>query len=280
MNSTTKLNRARRGFITAAAMMLAATAFMPKSALAVTPEEIKAKGKIVIGIQADNKPWGYVDTSGKADGIDADIGKLFAKELGVEAEFVPLDVTSRIPALVAKKVDVLFATMAMLPDRAKAVQYSKPYVANAISLVAPKATVVKTNEDMGKLVIGVPRGATQDTQVTKNAPQGTEIRRFDGDSATIQALISGQVDAVGGNIFYAKILNEAKPGTYEDKLEFTKIFNGACTRLGEKEINAALNTFIDKIKDNGELKAIQEKWMGSSMLEFPDKVDGVPFVVQ
>ena len=250
-------------------------------ASAITPAEIKAKGKLVVGIQAANPPWGFVDsTTGNADGIDADIAKLFGKELGVPVQFVGLEVANRIPALTAGRVDVLFATMAMLPDRAKAVQYSKPYVANSIYLVAAKSTPIKTDADMGKYAIGVPRSSTQDTDVTKHAPSGTNILRFDNDAATIQALLSGQVQAVGGNAFYAKRLNDAKPDTFENKLEFTKLYNGACSRLGEKELNAALNAFIDKIKANGELAKIQQKWMGSSMTNFPDKVEGVPFVVQ
>jgi polar amino acid transport system substrate-binding protein len=224
---------------------------------------------------------GFVDAStGKADGIDADMGKAFAKELGVEAEFVGLEVANRIPALTSGRVDVLFATMAMLPDRAKAVQYSKPYVANSIYLVAAKTTAIKTDADMAKLAIGVPRSSTQDTDVTKHAPAGTNILRFDNDASTIQALLSGQVQAVGGNAFYAKRLNDAKADSFENKLEFTKLYNGACSRLGEKEINAALNAFMDKIRANGELAKIQQKWMGSSMVTFPDSVEGVPFVAK
>jgi polar amino acid transport system substrate-binding protein len=281
MNQNSRATTRRGTFIGCAAIVLAMAAILPGPAAAITPAEIKAKGKLVVGIQAANPPWGYVDsTSGNADGIDADIAKLFGKELGVPVEFVGLEVANRIPALTAGRVDVLFATMAMLPDRAKAVQYSKPYVANSIYLVAAKSTVIKTDADMGKYVIGVPRSSTQDTDVTKHAPAATTIRRFDNDASTIQALLSGQVQAVGGNAFYAKRLNEAKPDTYENKLEFTQLYNGACTRLGEKEMNAALNAFIDKIKTNGELAKIQQKWMGSSMTNFPDSVEGVPFVAK
>jgi polar amino acid transport system substrate-binding protein len=273
-------NTQLRLVIGVAALAVAACIASP-TVSAGTIDDIKAKGKIVIGIQAANPPWGFVDaTSGNADGIDADVGKAFAKELGVKAEFVGLEVANRIPALTAGRVDVLFATMAMLPDRAKAVQYSKPYVANTIYLVAAKSTPIKSNADMGKYTIGVPRSSTQDTDVTKNAPQGTNILRFDNDAATIQALLSGQVQAVGGNAFYAKRLNEAKPDTFENKLEFTQLFNGACSRLGDKEMNTALNAFIDKIKANGELAKIQQKWMGSSMVKFPDSVEGVPFVAK
>jgi polar amino acid transport system substrate-binding protein len=269
----------RRSILLGGAALLAAPAMMTRPASAITPAELKSKGKVVIGIQGDNPPWGFVNSSGKQQGLDADIGELYGKYLGVPVEFVPLEVANRIPALTAGRVDVLFATMAMFPDRAKAVQFSKPYVANIIVLVAPKSMEVKANADMGKLTIAVPRASAQDTQVTKNAPAGTNILRLDGDAAAIQAVISGQAQAAGGNMFYIDRFNEAKPGVFENKLEFTRIYNGACTRLGEKEINASVNAFIDQIKSNGELAKIHEKWMKLPLpSSFPETMEGVPFV--
>src|ERR1700730_3904293 len=217
--SDSKIRNVRRRLLLGSAVLLAAPAVLSGPAFAITPAEIKARGKLIVGIQGDNPPWGFVNSSGKQEGFDADIGELLAKELGVPVEFVPLAVANRIPALTSGRVDILFATMAMFPDRAKAVQFSKPYVANIIVLVAPKTTVIKTNADMGKLkAIAVARGAAQDTQVTKNAPPGTNILRLEGDPASVQAMLSGQVDAVGGNMFYKDKLNEAQPGAYEDKL--------------------------------------------------------------
>ncbi|MBP2551864.1 polar amino acid transport system substrate-binding protein [Neorhizobium galegae] len=269
----------RRRALMGAAALLAAASFAG-SAAAVTPQEIKARGKLIVGIQGDNPPWGFVTSAGKQDGFDADMATLFAKELGVTVEFVPLEVNNRIPALTSGRVDVLFATMAMLPDRAKAVQFSKPYNANAIVLIGPKAKSIKTNDDMANMTISVAKGAAQDTQVTKNAPQSATIRRYDGDAASVQALISGQAEALGGNIFYLDRVEKAAPGKFENKLEFQKLYNGACTRLGEKELNAALNTFIDKIKANGELKTIYDKWMKVPVPEFPQSLEGIPFAAQ
>jgi polar amino acid transport system substrate-binding protein len=270
----------RRHLLIGGAALLAAPMVMTRSAHAITPDEIKNHGKIVVGIQGDNPPWGFVNSSGKQEGFDAEVSALYAQELGVALEYVTLEVANRIPALTARRCDVLFATMAMFPERAKAVQFSKPYVANIITLVAPKATEIKTNADMGKLrAIAVPRGSAQDTQVTRNAPAGTNILRLDGDAAVIQAMLSGQVEAVGGNIFYKERLNEAKPGGFEDKLEFQRVYNGACTRLGEKEINASINAFIDKIIANGELAKPYARWIKNPMPQFPDSVEGVPFTV-
>jgi polar amino acid transport system substrate-binding protein len=267
----------RRSLVAGAGAALALPALMTGRALAVTPDQIKKRGRVIIGIQGDNPPWGFVNSTGKQEGIDADIGELFGKELGVPVQFMPLEVANRIPALTSGRCDVLFATMAMFPDRAKAVQFSKPYVANQIVLLAPKTVTVKSNADMGKLTIAVARGAAQDTEVTRNAPPGTNILRLDGDAASIQAVVSGQAQAVGGNIFYIRRLDEAKPGVFEQKLTFTSIYNGACTRLGEKEMNAFINTFIDKIKANGELKTITDKWMKAEQPPMPERIEGVPF---
>ncbi|MGM4873659.1 MULTISPECIES: transporter substrate-binding domain-containing protein [Bradyrhizobium] len=269
----------RRHMLALGAAAIASPFVLSRAAYAVTPAEIKARGKVLIGIQGDNPPWGFVNSSGKQEGLDADLSELFAKELGVAAEFTPLAVANRIPALTSGRVDILFATMAMLPERAKAVQFSRPYGANIITFIAPKEIEIKSPADMGKYVIGVARGSVQDTDVTKAAPPGTTIRRFDGDAPTMQALLSGQVQAVGGNIFYVPRLNESKPGTYENKLEFTKLYNGACTRLGEKEINAFVNGFIDKIIASGEWARIYPKWINNPLPAFPDSIPGIPFTV-
>jgi polar amino acid transport system substrate-binding protein len=272
-----KLDR-RRLLLTGAAAVVAPAILIPP-AFAITPDEIKKRGKVIIGIQGDNPPWGYVDSSGKQQGLDSDVGLLYGKYLGVPVEFMPLEVANRIPALTSGRVDILFATMAMFPDRAKAVQFSKPYAANIILLIAPKSVEIKSPADMAKLKsIGVARAAAQDTQVTKNAPAGTNILRFDGDAPSIQALVSGQVEGLGGNMFYMDRLDEAKPGYWENKIEFQRIYNGACTRLGEKEMNASANAFLDQIKANGELGRIYEKWMKRPLPPMPESVEGVSFV--
>lgn len=279
MDRASKFSKILRG-LCASAMVLTGIALTATQASAQSVADIKSKGKVVIGIQGDNSPWGFINSTGVQDGFDADMGKLFAKELGVEVQFVPTAVANRIPALVTGKVDILFATMGMFPDRAKSIQFSKPYAANKIQLVAPKKAEIKTPADMKNFIIGAARGSSNDTSATQAAPQGTEIRRFDDDAATIQAMLSGQVTAVAGNQFYPGRLNAATPDTYEAKLDFLTQYNGAGTRLGEKEWNAYVNSFIDKIKANGELDKIYQKWIKLPLPEFPASMEGVSYTVQ
>lgn len=259
---------------------LALAALCAQGVQARSVEATKQSGTIRIGIQGDNCPWGCINSSGVADGYDSDMGKAFAKYLGVKAEFVPLAVANRIPALTTDKVDVLFATMGMTAERAKSLQYSQPYAANQMSVVGPVDMDLSTPASLKGHVFGVPRAASQDTALTAAAPEGTTIRRFDDDAATIQALLSGQVEAVGGNQFYINRIEAAAPGKYKVQLPLVAHYNGVGTRLGEKDWNETVNAFLDEFLKSDDFKAIYNKWMNMDPPQFPASMDGVPYTAK
>lgn len=263
----------------AAATALAVIAVAGTSADARSVEDAKASGTIRIGIQGDNCPWGCINSSGEADGYDAAMGRAFAAHLGVQAEFVPLAVANRIPALTTDKVDVLFATMAMSPERAKSIQFSIPYAANQMSVVGPKDADLSTPESLANFRIGVPRSAAQDTALTAIAPAGTNIMRFDDDAATIQALMSGQVEAVGGNQFYITRIEAGAPGKYESKLPLTALYNGVGTRLGEADWNQTVNEFLTTFMTTDDFKGIYNTWMHMDPPRLPAEMEGVSFTI-
>lgn len=242
-------------------------------------EELRGKGKIIIGIQGENPPWGFVDGSNQSVGFDADVANLLGKKIGVPVEFERVAVANRIPALMTGKVDALIAVMGMYPDRAKVVQFTKPYSAIDIILIAKPETAIKAPEDLKGMRIAVARASAQDKALTAAAPEAV-IQRFDDDSTAIQAFLAGQVDALGANNTYnlsiAKVAPDAK---FETKLQFNRQFNGISVRPGQKQYVEELNAFIDEIRANGELKAIYERWLGQQAPDFPDSLPDIPFTV-
>ncbi len=244
-------------------------------------EKIKKDGVIRVGVMGEQAPWGSIDASGQNIGYDIDVAKLIGEELGVKVEFVPNAVAARIPNLLTGKVDVQMAVMGMYPDRAKAVQFTKPYAGLKIILLSSAKNDIKTIEDAKDLRIGVPRGAAQDKAITAALGDVPNIRRFDDDSSNMQALVSGQVDAIGGNTTYKINLDKAAPGNdFEQKVVFNEQWMGVTTKLGDAEINEFLNGFIDKIRADGRLEAINKKWLAADALpNFPEKLEGVPFTV-
>jgi polar amino acid transport system substrate-binding protein len=133
--------------------------------------------------------------------------------------------------------------------------------------------------DLAGVEIGVPRSSSQDKAVTDAVGSNATVRRFDDDAATIQALLSGQVQAVGGNQFYLDRLEAASAGTYERKIDFLTTFNGVGTRLGEKDWNETVNAFLDKIMANGEHAKVYAKWMKVEVPKFPKSIPNIPFTI-
>ncbi|SPZ33075.1 Periplasmic component of amino acid ABC-type transporter/signal transduction system [Agrobacterium tumefaciens] len=117
--------------------------------------------------------------------------------------------------------------MGMTAERAKTIQYSKPYAGNVLSVYGPKDKKIGGYDDLTGIDVGVPKSSAMDTAITAGAGSKANILRFDDDAANIQALISGQVEVVGGNQFYGDRLNKAAEGKYEPKFDLTTLYNGA-----------------------------------------------------
>lgn len=263
--------------------LMAALGFMGAAATAEaqTIDKVKQAGVLRVGVMGEQAPWGSIDASGQNVGYDVDVARLIAQELGVKIEFVPNAVAARIPNLLTNKVDLQMAVMGMYPDRAKVVQFSKPYAGLKIILLASKKHKIEKIEDAKNLRIGVPRGAAQDKAITTLLGDIPNIRRFDDDSSTMQALVSGQVDAIGGNTTYKFNIDKAAPGNdFEQKLVFNEQWMGVTSLLGDAKTNEFLNNVIDKIKADGRLEAINKKWLNMPLSPFPAAVEGVPFTVK
>lgn len=248
------------------------------SADAQTLNEIKQRGKIIIGVQAENPPWGYVDTNGQLAGFDIDVAKLVGREIGLPVEFVRVTTPNRIAQLQTGKVDVLIAVVGMYPDRAKAIQFSKPYATLQNVVVAPKSVNIKDYADFSGKRIGVARGTSMDVAFQDKAPKDTTIQRFDDDPAAIQALLSGQVDGIGGNSTYLPNILKVNPNAQvENKFVMFTQWQGFGLRQGDKEFLRWCNATIDKLTKSGELNAINQKWLAQDLPPFPKEIPGVPF---
>jgi polar amino acid transport system substrate-binding protein len=237
-------------------------------ATAQTVESIKSAGTVKIGMLVDFPPFGIMNESNQPDGYDADVAKLLAKEWGVEVQIVPVTGPNRIPYLQSNQVDLLVASLGITEERAKSVDFSKPYAGISIGVFGAEDVDVSKPEDLSGKTIGVARASTQDTAVTKIAPQDATIQRFDDDATAVQALLSGQVELIGVSNVVAAQIEQAAPGRFNQKLELSQQVQGIAVRKGSTELLEAVNAFIEKVKADGQLSAIHEKWLGTPLPNF------------
>lgn len=261
-------------FPTRRAALTALTALSTGAALSVfasfasaqTVADIKKKGEITIGMLVDFPPYGTTNAQNQPDGYDADVARLLAKDWGVKVNLVAVTGPNRIPFLLTNKVDLLVASLAITPERAKQVQFSQPYAAATVILYGSKKANIKTPADLKGQRIGVARASTQDVALTAVAPEGTEIRRFDDDASGMQALISGQIDALGcSTTVAAQIAKRVPPDTYEQKLVLRQQVMGIVMRPGQDELLKNVDEFVAKNTANGELNKLYQKWLQTDL---------------
>ena len=262
--------------ILAAGGLAAALAATSLPATAQTPKEIKDRGTVNIGMLVDFPPFGILDSQGKPDGYDADVAQLLAKDLGVKVNLVPVTGPNRIPYLLSNRIDLLVASLGITPERAKRVDFSQPYAGIEISVVGEKDLDVPDAAALDGKSIGVARASTQDTAVTKIAPKSANIQRFDDDASAVQALISGQVPLIGASNTVIAQIQKLRPDTYDKKFDLAQQVQGIAVKPGSDELLTAVNAFLSKVKKNGELNKIHEKWLDSPLPDFvgEDKAAG------
>ena len=89
--------------------------------------------------------------------------------------------------------------------------FSSPHGALSIVIGAGKNVNIKSAADLAGKKIGMTRATLEEQVVPKIAPPGTNIVFFDDIAATQQALLSGQVDAIGGAAFLINAVADRNP---------------------------------------------------------------------
>jgi polar amino acid transport system substrate-binding protein len=255
----------------ACAGLFAAGALFAQPAAAQTVDDIIKRGTVQIAVDPTSAPFGVTGTDGQPDGFDVDVAKLVAKYLGVKLELVPVTSQNRIPYLLTNRVDLVISLFSVTPERALQVSFSSPYAAVGTIVTAKTDKKIATFADLKGMKVGVPRGTIPDTLLTKMALPDVQIVRFDDEATSLQALATGQVDALGSSTTALVVLNRGKAQKeFERKLTLVENHFGIGVRRGQFDLLQWLNSFVYAIRANGELNTITEKWTGEKMGPLPN----------
>jgi polar amino acid transport system substrate-binding protein len=241
------LNRRQFGLLAGGVAVAGLVA--PGAAFAETAlEKIKRTGVVTVGTEAAYPPFEFVK-DGKIVGYGSDILAEVVKELGVKLNQLDLPWQGILPGVLAGKFDFVATTVGINEERAKRYAYTMP-IANgmpyAMMRKGDKMTVI---EDLNGKVV-----ATQLASSTE----------------PISRALDAKLKAAGG------------PGFKELKLftAFTEAFVAVAagstytylawvTRPDDLDLREFVNGVIRKMRDDGRLGVLQEKWFGFKM-DIPD----------
>ncbi|GBG57929.1 basic amino acid ABC transporter substrate-binding protein [Sporomusaceae bacterium FL31] len=217
-----------------------------------------------VGAETTFPPFEFQDeTSKDYVGFDIDLAKAIGKQIGYEVQIQNIGFDGLIPALDAGNIDMIASAMTITDERAKKVNFSKPYYKSGLSIVVNSSNnSINSFKDLEGKRIAVQIGTTsaEEARKIKNA----QVREFNSNSEAYMELKNNGVDAVVNdlpvNAYYL-----TKTGAKDAKL-VGEVANsedyGIATAKKNTELNEKINKALDELKKNGEYEKIYVKWFG------------------
>lgn len=234
------------------------TALSEELPAAKAPE---AKAPIRMITEATFPPYEFREGK-EVVGIDVEICKAIAKELGRELEVEDVEFDSVLPSLIAGKAELAAAGITVNEDRKKMVDFSVPYVRTGIVIVSAKDKPFENADSAKGKKIGVQNGTTSADFVVKTF--GAEPDRFDSPASAFAALKAGKVDLIIADIDPAKALvkDEADYDITSDLLTVEEY--AIAIKKGQPDLLKTVNKVIVGLQDSGRLDEITDEFKAKS----------------
>ena len=170
-------------------------------------------GTLRVGLSLGTAGQMLRDTaSGETKGVGYEIGKEFARRLGVPFEPVILAGNAQVlEALKAGRLDV--ASTNATPARAKDMDFTQSYLEIEAGLLVPPGSSISSlaDADRAGIRIGVTKGSSSDARFSQELKHATLVRAATLDNA-IEMLASRQVDVFATNKTILFAMSDKLPG--------------------------------------------------------------------
>ncbi|WP_040403630.1 MULTISPECIES: transporter substrate-binding domain-containing protein [unclassified Chelatococcus] len=247
-----------------------------------TLEKIRRTGELTVGTEAAFPPFEFVK-DGKIVGYGSDILAEVVKELGVrKLNQLDLPWQGILPGVLAGKFDFVATTVGINEERAKRYAYTMPIADGMPYAMKRKGDAITKIEDLNGKVVGTqlasstePVARALDAKLkAAGGPGFKELKLFTAFPESYVALANGEIDAVIQSLPSLAVLVKEKPDVFELAMPTPKdggfTYLAWVTRPDDKELRDAISDVIRKMRDDGRLAALQEKWFGFAMT-IPDE---------
>lgn len=235
-------------------------------------DDIKAKGKFVMGLDIAFPPMGFKDADGAIVGVDVDLATAVADELGVSVELRPIDWKMKETELNTGKIDVIWNGYTITDERRNKVLFSEPYLENRQVVLVKKGSDIKSKEDMKSGKVGAQSGSTAVDAIEADEEYAEALMpllmSYDDNNSILLDLDAGRVKSIVLDEVVAKYYMSKAEGKYEllDE-DFGGEEYGIGFRKEDKAFAKALTDALVALKDAGKIQEISDKWFGDDIIK-------------
>ena len=227
-------------------------------------QEIKDKGKLVMGTSADYPPyeWHLIkDGKDEIIGFDIDIAQSIGDEHGVELEVKDMAFDGLIPALSTGKIDMIIAGMNATEERKQSVDFTDVYYTQTDIVVIRKEDADKfTSEDSLKTAaLATQKATVQETYLLETFPDA-EIQSVPKWNTAIMSLTTGKVDAVMMVDTVAKQFIAQNDDLMVANFDINSTPNAAAIAVAKNggDFLETVNNIVNEMKESGKIEELYQ----------------------
>jgi polar amino acid transport system substrate-binding protein len=257
----------------------------PSSADGPTIERIKARKKLIVGVDQNSYRWGYRDPeSGRIQGFDIDLARAIATDiLGSPDDIIfrAIPTNQRVPALEKDSVDLVVRTMTINCARIKQVAFSTAYFQAGQQVLAPKgSTITGYDKSLAGKRVCTAEGSTAYDVLKANSfgaifKDKNDEKAGDEDLLTVPNQLDclvrlqlGEVDAVVTDNALAAGQAAQDPAVQLTGEPFTKEYYGVAVKLGNDDLVRRVNEVLVGYRaggDNSPWMVSYRKWLAAGL---------------
>ncbi len=233
---------------------------------------------LVMATNAAFPPYEYRNGHGYK-GIDIEIARAIAKELGKELEIVDIEFSSVIGGVIYGKYDFGMAGMTVTEERKKNVDFTDPYVKGIQSVIVRDDSPYVSYEEFYSgfdddgnptgvkegIRIGVQQGTTGDIYASSEPSEWgfgrKNVDKYKNGAIAIQALMSGKISAVIIDDGPAREFVANNKGLRILEGNYTEEDYAICVAKGNDKLRLEINEALAKLKADGTIDAIVAKYI-------------------
>jgi polar amino acid transport system substrate-binding protein len=156
-------------------------------------DDIKARGRLLVGVTESSPPFSYRDGENGVVGYDVDLAAEVAKRLGVQMEMISIINAERIPSLQQDRVDLVATGMTRAENRKRDIAFSLAYLDSPHKVMVRKDSGISNITQMSGRKLALVRSASVDAELKAAVPT-LQIVLLDDYRACFEALRDKRVD--------------------------------------------------------------------------------------
>ena len=214
--------------------------------------DVKKAGKLTVATSPDFAPFESLENN-EVVGIEVDIMKKVAQDLGVELDIVQMDFDSVLIGIQSAKYNCGMSGITMTEARKKNMLFSDVYYNAAQVIVVKEDSTIKSKADLADKTVSVQTGTTAESgcQDEKIATKG-----FNANADAKAALTTGKVDAwVVDNLTAMQMVKEGD-GLVILEEKMTEEPYAFAFAFGSEDLVEEVNKSLKKMMDDGTIESI------------------------